>query len=92
MCTHKAVSKQTSRNQTIVIINKSIIYRRAHLRSCLERLKEIVPLGSDTNRHTTLGLLTKAKRFIKVRQINTKIKNRQYDILKLKLDHELYSR
>lgn len=40
--------------------------RRAHLRSCLERLKEIVPLGSDTSRHTTLGLLTKAKRFIKV--------------------------
>lgn len=39
--------------------------RRAHLRSCLERLKEIVPLGSDTSRHTTLGLLTKAKRFMK---------------------------
>ncbi|KAG5684805.1 hypothetical protein PVAND_014018 [Polypedilum vanderplanki] len=39
--------------------------RRAHLRSCLERLKDIVPLGSDTSRHTTLGLLTKAKRFIK---------------------------
>ena len=46
----------------------SISYRRAHLRSCLERLKEIVPLGSDTSRHTTLGLLTKAKRFIKVSQ------------------------
>lgn len=39
--------------------------RRAHLRTCLERLKDIVPLGSDTSRHTTLGLLTKAKRFIK---------------------------
>lgn len=26
----------------------------------------MVPLGSDTSRHTTLGLLTKAKRFIKV--------------------------
>ncbi|XP_063706043.1 max-interacting protein 1-like [Culicoides brevitarsis] len=39
--------------------------RRAHLRNCLERLKEIVPLGSDASRHTTLGLLTKAKRFIK---------------------------
>uniref|UniRef100_A0A336MJL5 CSON001583 protein n=1 Tax=Culicoides sonorensis TaxID=179676 RepID=A0A336MJL5_CULSO len=25
----------------------------------------MVPLGSDTSRHTTLGLLTKAKRFIK---------------------------
>jgi hypothetical protein len=32
----------------------------------LERLKEIVPLGADASRHTTLGLLTKAKRFIKV--------------------------
>ncbi|CAH1390001.1 unnamed protein product [Nezara viridula] len=39
--------------------------RRAHLRNCLEKLKEMVPLGHDTSRHTTLGLLTKAKRFIK---------------------------
>lgn len=41
-------------------------YRRAHLRNCLEKLKEIVPLGPESNRHTTLGLLTKAKAFIKV--------------------------
>lgn len=39
--------------------------RRAHLRSCLEKLKEMVPLGTEASRHTTLGLLTKAKRFIK---------------------------
>ncbi|KAJ0183105.1 hypothetical protein K1T71_001081 [Dendrolimus kikuchii] len=39
--------------------------RRAHLRSCLEKLKEMVPLGPEASRHTTLGLLTKAKRFIK---------------------------
>lgn len=39
--------------------------RRAHLRSCLERLKEEVPLESESARHTTLGLLTKAKSFIK---------------------------
>ncbi|KAM3960088.1 max dimerization protein 4 [Aphomia sociella] len=39
--------------------------RRAHLRSCLEKLKDMVPLGPETSRHTTLGLLTKAKRFIK---------------------------
>ncbi|CAA9994582.1 unnamed protein product [Nesidiocoris tenuis] len=38
---------------------------RAHLRNCLEKLKEMVPLGGDSSRHTTLGLLTKAKRFIK---------------------------
>ena len=40
--------------------------RRAHLRHCLERLKDIVPLGPEASRHTTLGLLTKAKSFIKV--------------------------
>ncbi|XP_063221704.1 max dimerization protein 1-like [Bacillus rossius redtenbacheri] len=39
--------------------------RRAHLRNCLEKLKEMVPLGPEASRHTTLGLLTKAKRFIK---------------------------
>ncbi|XP_046820635.1 max-interacting protein 1-like isoform X2 [Vespa crabro] len=39
--------------------------RRAHLRNCLEKLKMLVPLGPETSRHTTLGLLTKAKRFIK---------------------------
>lgn len=40
--------------------------RRAQLRHCLERLKEMVPVGSDASRHTTLGLLTKAKNFIKI--------------------------
>lgn len=39
--------------------------RRAHLRNCLEKLKDIVPLGADSSRHTTLGLLNKAKHFIK---------------------------
>jgi MAX dimerization protein len=39
--------------------------RRANLRSCLENLKDLVPLGTDTSRHTTLGLLNKAKHFIK---------------------------
>lgn len=41
-------------------------FRRAHLRNCLEKLKDMVPLGPEASRHTTLGLLTKAKRFIKV--------------------------
>merc|ERR1711879_156590 len=31
--------------------------RRAHLRNCLEKLKDIVPVGGDSSRHTTLGLL-----------------------------------
>ncbi|XP_076364357.1 max dimerization protein 1-like isoform X2 [Tachypleus tridentatus] len=39
--------------------------RRAHLRNCLERLKDMVPLGPESTRHTTLGLLTKSKLFIK---------------------------
>ncbi|MBN3316276.1 MXI1 protein, partial [Atractosteus spatula] len=39
--------------------------RRAHLRLCLERLKALIPLGPDCNRHTTLGLLNKAKAHIK---------------------------
>ncbi|XP_077287769.1 uncharacterized protein LOC143912361 [Arctopsyche grandis] len=39
--------------------------RRAHLRTCLEKLKDMVPLGPEASKHTTLGLLTKAKRYIK---------------------------
>merc|ERR1712154_10462 len=39
--------------------------RRAHLRSCLENLKDLVLVGADSSRHTTLGLLNKAKHFIK---------------------------
>ncbi|XP_069139080.1 max-interacting protein 1-like [Argopecten irradians] len=39
--------------------------RRAQLRYCLEKLKDVVPVGSDTSRHTTLGLLTKTKCFIR---------------------------
>lgn len=40
--------------------------RRAHLRLCLERLKSLVPLAPDSNRHTTLSLLMRAKEHIKV--------------------------
>ncbi|CAN7982404.1 unnamed protein product, partial [Ixodes hexagonus] len=39
--------------------------RRAHLRDCLDTLKQMVPLGPDANRHTTLGLLNNARSFIK---------------------------
>ena len=42
------------------------MFRRAHLRLCLERLKSLVPLGPDASRHTTLSLLMKAKDHIKV--------------------------
>lgn len=44
-----------------------VFCRRAHLRLCLERLKVLIPLGPDCTRHTTLGLLNKAKAHIKVR-------------------------
>lgn len=39
--------------------------RRAHLRLCLERLKDLIPLEPESTRHTTLGLLNKAKLHIK---------------------------
>ncbi|KAL2302814.1 hypothetical protein Nmel_010264 [Mimus melanotis] len=45
----------------------SVCQSRAHLRLCLERLKVLIPLGPDCTRHTTLGLLNKAKAHIKVR-------------------------
>jgi len=58
--------------------------RRAHLRNCLEKLKELVPLGHDASRHTTLGLLTKAKRFIK----NLENQERKHAIQKEHLNRE----
>lgn len=59
-------------NPIIVLLSvclSSILYRRAHLRLCLERLKALIPLGPDCSRHTTLGLLNKAKAHIKVRML-----------------------
>lgn len=54
--------KNTSSRSTHNEMEKN---RRAHLRLCLERLKSMVPLGPDANRHTTLSLLMKAKDHIK---------------------------
>merc|ERR1712242_63704 len=56
--TKKATGSRSTHNE----LEKN---RRAHLRSCLENLKDLVPVGSDSSRHTTLGLLNKAKHFIK---------------------------
>ncbi|ELK32979.1 Max dimerization protein 4, partial [Myotis davidii] len=39
--------------------------RRAKLRLYLEQLKQLVPLGPDSTRHTTLSLLKRAKTHIK---------------------------
>ncbi|XP_040412292.1 max dimerization protein 4 isoform X3 [Cygnus olor] len=41
-------------------------HRRAKLRLYLEQLKQLVPLGPDSTRHTTLSLLKRAKMHIKV--------------------------
>ncbi|XP_063780780.1 max dimerization protein 4 isoform X2 [Pseudophryne corroboree] len=40
-------------------------HRRAKLRLYLEQLKQLVPLGPESNRHTTLSLLKRAKMHIK---------------------------
>ncbi|XP_043918831.1 max dimerization protein 4 [Protopterus annectens] len=40
-------------------------HRRAKLRLYLEQLKQLVPLGPDSTRHTTLSLLKRAKLHIK---------------------------
>ncbi|XP_055061304.2 max dimerization protein 4 isoform X3 [Misgurnus anguillicaudatus] len=40
-------------------------HRRAKLRLYLEQLKQLVPLGPDSSRHTTLSLLKRAKMHIK---------------------------
>ncbi|XP_076337905.1 max dimerization protein 1-like [Tachypleus tridentatus] len=55
--------------------------RRAHLRNCLEKLKGLVPLGPESSRHTTLGLLTKARLFIKNLEENEKKQQSQREQL-----------
>lgn len=39
--------------------------RRAHLRHCFDELRRVVPLAHDSPRHTTLGLLRRARHVIK---------------------------
>ncbi|CAC5414245.1 max-interacting protein 1-like [Mytilus californianus] len=64
--------------------------RRAHLRSSLETLKDLVPLGNDHTRHTTLGLLTNAKGFIRNLEDKEKKYNQQKD--QLKREHRFLQR
>ncbi|KAJ7324495.1 hypothetical protein JRQ81_017515 [Phrynocephalus forsythii] len=54
----KAHSNRSSHNE----LEK---HRRAKLRLYLEELKQLVPLGADSTRHTTLSLLKRAKMHIK---------------------------
>ncbi|XP_064857426.1 max-interacting protein 1 isoform X1 [Oncorhynchus nerka] len=61
--------------------------RRAHLRLCLERLKALIPLGKDCNRHTTLGLLNKAKSHIKKLEEADRKSRNQLDSLEREQRH-----
>uniref|UniRef100_A0A8B9QHG8 MAX interactor 1, dimerization protein n=1 Tax=Apteryx owenii TaxID=8824 RepID=A0A8B9QHG8_APTOW len=61
----KAGTVPTSLSKNIALILCLSPCSRAHLRLCLERLKVLIPLGPDCTRHTTLGLLNKAKAHIK---------------------------
>ncbi|XP_060044327.1 max dimerization protein 4 isoform X2 [Erinaceus europaeus] len=54
----KAPSSRSSHNE----LEK---HRRAKLRLYLEQLKQLVPLGPDSTRHTTLSLLKRARTHIK---------------------------
>ncbi|XP_077427355.1 max-interacting protein 1 isoform X1 [Vanacampus margaritifer] len=58
-------NKKFSSNHNRSTHNELEKNRRAHLRLCLERLKALIPLGPECSRHTTLGLLNKAKAHIK---------------------------
>ncbi|XP_062927309.1 max-interacting protein 1 isoform X2 [Mobula hypostoma] len=64
--------------------------RRAHLRLCLERLKELIPLGSECTRHTTLGLLNKAKAHIK--KLEELDRKSMYQIEHLEREHRFLKR
>ncbi|XP_070696972.1 max-interacting protein 1-like [Pempheris klunzingeri] len=61
--------------------------RRAHLRLCLERLKSLIPLGPDCSRHTTLGLLNKAKAHIKKLEDMDRRSQHQLDTLEREQRH-----
>ncbi|KAM9803995.1 max-interacting protein 1-like [Neosynchiropus ocellatus] len=61
--------------------------RRAHLRLCLERLKSLIPLGPDCSRHTTLGLLNKAKAHIKKLEEMDRRSQHQLDTLEREQRH-----
>ncbi|NXB95300.1 MAD4 protein, partial [Vidua chalybeata] len=55
-------SQNNSSTTTLFVFNDC---RRAKLRLYLEQLKQLVPLGPDSTRHTTLSLLKRAKMHIK---------------------------
>ncbi|KAM7018321.1 max dimerization protein 1 [Tautogolabrus adspersus] len=74
--------KNTSSRSTHNEMEKN---RRANLRLCLERLKSLVPLGPDANRHTTLSLLMKAKDHIK--RLEESDRRSQHTLEQLQREH-----
>nr|XP_033804945.1 max dimerization protein 1 [Geotrypetes seraphini] len=78
-------SKKTTNNRSTH--NEMEKNRRAHLRLCLEKLKMLVPLGAESNRHTTLSLLTKAKMHIKKLEDCDKRAQHQIDQLQREQRH-----
>uniref|UniRef100_A0A0N5AVU4 BHLH domain-containing protein n=1 Tax=Syphacia muris TaxID=451379 RepID=A0A0N5AVU4_9BILA len=56
----------------VAIHNELEKTRRANLRGYLDKLKDIVPMGPDSTRNTTLLLLTRAKDYIAVNNSQTK--------------------
>ncbi|XP_062352784.1 max-interacting protein 1 isoform X3 [Cinclus cinclus] len=62
---HEPGTSSNLLQSTVVLVHNRKVFSRAHLRLCLERLKVLIPLGPDCTRHTTLGLLNKAKAHIK---------------------------
>ncbi|XP_029706768.1 max-interacting protein 1 isoform X3 [Takifugu rubripes] len=80
-------NKKFSSNHNRSTHNELEKNRRAHLRLCLERLKGLIPLGPECNRHTTLGLLNKAKAHIKKLEETDKKSQYQLDSLEREQRH-----
>ncbi|XP_029423553.1 max dimerization protein 4 isoform X1 [Nannospalax galili] len=59
-------------------------HRRAKLRLYLEQLKQLVPLGPDSTRHTTLSLLKRAKMHIKTTHSPQKLEEQDRRALSIK--------
>uniref|UniRef100_A0A4W5N7V3 MAX dimerization protein 4 n=1 Tax=Hucho hucho TaxID=62062 RepID=A0A4W5N7V3_9TELE len=85
------MSRKTQNNRSSH--NELEKHRRAKLRLYLEQLKELVPLGPDSTRHTTLSLLKRAKMHIKKleeadrKALNTKEQlQREHRYLKRRLE------
>uniref|UniRef100_H3CZ13 Max interactor 1, dimerization protein n=1 Tax=Tetraodon nigroviridis TaxID=99883 RepID=H3CZ13_TETNG len=76
LCLHRSTHNELEKNS-----------RRAPLRLCLERLKGLIPLGPDCTRHTTLGLLNKAKAHIKKLEETDRKSQYQLDSLEREQRH-----